>query len=323
MGKTIVNKYVNELDAQQVYADLCEHMSESTGAKIAAADKLNYIVNASYEPKVWTSGAHSFILHWLQQVRNYNELVPLEQRLHNAMLVLMLQKAVKNVPALRIIQTTAEITSGGTGGKVATDDFEHYKAILLSAAVQYDNQFQTRKSQPNQRLVNMTDAYTDDNIDDDYILDIDTPIEDVYEINMAKGKYGRPRFQRQQRESSTWLPIELFKSFTDEQKEMWLEFKKRLLAKKEGSASGGDAQRQVNFADEFRDAAMTEEETTKDEDGGEKQPDTDNEPTTEDTQLLDYVAGREDLDPSDLRAVVWVTYTRERNMADQVKYYVR
>ena len=322
IGKTIVRTHVKTLDAQKVYEELCTHMSKSTGARIAASDTLAYLVNATYDPKTWTSGANSFVLHWLQQARIYNEMVPQERRFHDSALVTLLQKSVKGVPSLRTIQTTAEIASGNSNGKSAADDFEQYKALLLSAATQYDNHFRSKKSQPQDRLINMTDILEDysDAYDE---FDIDTPIQDILEVNMARGKYpsSRNRLQRNPRQQSTWLPVDLFRSFTPDQKAMWLEYKKQLAEQAPGGANGQDRQntREINFADEYQDAV---EEIPSQPPDAETQtdpnPNSDDGIPAEDQRLLAFVAGRESMDPSDIRRIMSTSVTREANVTRYV-----
>ena len=317
-GKDIVREHLVTGDAQKVYADLCHHMSKSTGARITAGQTLAYLVNASFDPKTWTHGAKSFILHWTNQARVYNEMVANERRLHPSVLVTFLQKAVKNVDDLRAVATTAEVASGGSGTTIS-NDFERYKKYLLSAAADYDDVHAPRKSQPGTRLINLTDFDYEDN-DYDSGFTYDTAVQDIIEVNMAKGKYGRPTYRPRGRSqpssNSMYLPTELFSTFTDAQKGLWIEFKNSLRQK--GSDSDG-TRREVNFCDEFQDAQQDADDDQPNEQGidSSDNPGTDAEAnSTTDNTLLAYVAGRQDLEPSDIRRIMSTSVTRKAHITE-------
>ena len=114
-GKDIIRENMTSGDAQKVYKELMDHMSTSTGARITSAQTVAYLVKAVYDLKTWTHEAQSFILHWTNQARINNEMVPVEKRFHPSVLVTLLQKAVKGVEELRSVATTAEVASRGNG----------------------------------------------------------------------------------------------------------------------------------------------------------------------------------------------------------------
>ena len=311
-GKDIIRENMTSGDAQKVYKELMDHMSTSTGARITSAQTVAYLVNAVYDPKTWTHGAQSFILHWTNQARIYNEMVSTEKRFHPSVLVTLLQKAVKGVEELRSVATTAEVASGGNGTSIS-DDMERYKRFLLAAAAEYDDAHKPRKTS---RLVNVTE-YDPFETDDVSVFDYDTPIQDIIEVNMTKGKYRPPRFRRQgQQPKGSFLPTDLFRTFTDEQKTLWFEYKKSLRDKIDGNdntSNSSTPQRQVNFADEFQDAKQEHDESEPDP---ERETNESEQLATEDEDnaILAYVAGRQDIEPNDIRRIMSTSVNRSINI---------
>ena len=60
----------------------------------------------------WRGSAHSFMLHWQDQVRKHVALDPQKNKLQDNFLLTMLQNAVNPVEELRIVETQAEQLGG-------------------------------------------------------------------------------------------------------------------------------------------------------------------------------------------------------------------
>ena len=70
-------------DARQVYIDLKAYSLESTKASLESAKLLEYIVGTSIDDGTWKGTAEGFILHWLEQIRKYeNAMHDNVKRLH-------------------------------------------------------------------------------------------------------------------------------------------------------------------------------------------------------------------------------------------------
>ena len=197
-GQRIVRKFLDTADAQSMYAELTDFYSKSVKAEITAQTLLKYIVSADLGPRGnWKGTTKGFVLHWLEQVRQYEDYVGSPGSFPDKMKITMLSNAVRNVPALHQVYTTAESlrTSSGT-----TQTYGQYIALLETAADQYDSSM-TRANGANHgnkpaRRVYQHDMCTTDGYDLDIdVLDLLDPHEDVdlsvLEINNVD--YGTPR----------------------------------------------------------------------------------------------------------------------------------
>ena len=298
MGKTIVQSHATSLDAQQVYKDLCTYMSQSASAEIQSQELFGYIINSRYDPKVWTKGTVQYVMHWRYQVRQYNNNAPTGQQLEPSMLITILHNAIQDIPDLRAVKTTAQIT-GAAGVKT---DFTKYYDLVLAAATHYDEKYQTHKRQPG-RLVNIADSQYDSSIS----LDVDTPPNDILQIYTARGKSQSSPAAQYSQLAKGILPKAFFDSLSDDQRNMWLKLRKTLRdAAESGKPSrpehhDADAGSEV-FVDAPTDPTPDSEPPDKsshDEDNGGKAV------SDADTKLLSLVAAREEgLDAADIRRIM-------------------
>ena len=73
-GKKHLRDYERYYDAQSVYRNLNPFYTESTNAHISTSATLSYITSAKIES--WKGTSEAFILHWQDQVRVHETLVP-------------------------------------------------------------------------------------------------------------------------------------------------------------------------------------------------------------------------------------------------------
>ena len=76
IGKSIVRKYATTGNAQKVFRDLSDYYEKSTKAAMDSGELLTYITSAKFNDGNWKGTAHGFILHWQDQVRKYESLIP-------------------------------------------------------------------------------------------------------------------------------------------------------------------------------------------------------------------------------------------------------
>jgi hypothetical protein len=67
-----VNNHENTWDAQTIYADLKLHTMQSA-AHISGDSLLTYVTSACF-PGKWQGTAYAFVLHWKEQVSQYEKL---------------------------------------------------------------------------------------------------------------------------------------------------------------------------------------------------------------------------------------------------------
>ena len=327
-GRDIVYRYYEQNNARGMYQDLLAHFTQSTIASINASEVMKYLVTSRYD-KTWPSGTKAYILHWTNQARIYNELVDVTKRIPNSMLIQLLQQAVMTVPELRNVQTNSELLAAGGKTNSILDDYQKYRAILLSAATRYDEAHK-KSSFGSRRQVMYTGiedyeefADCEESTDD---FDIDTPI---IEVNMARSRLQRPNMIKQRAQNTAIrLPDDLFRTFSDDQKALWIDFKRSLVTKSNTTESyqgrnntnrlPNRQSRSVNFTDQ--DQTVDQDATAEAQDGDDRESnERDGEeeqvedPSDTDRQLLAYIAGRETMAPHDLRRVMSNSLNRHIN----------
>ena len=137
-GKSIVRVHETDYDAQKVYKAILDYSSSSTRALLESGDLLSYITQTRLGDGSWKNGTHKFILHWEEQVRQYEKLVPVTDHFSESIKLQMLQNAVYNIPDLRQVKVQADQLATQTGRRLT---YAEYVALLSSAAAQYDKQF--------------------------------------------------------------------------------------------------------------------------------------------------------------------------------------
>jgi len=170
-GKAIVRKHEANFNAQLVYGEIKDHCSKSIKASLQSGTLLKYITTAKAGDGTWKSGFAAFILHWEEQVRQYQSLVP-GGTIHFAdpIKLQILQNAVSDVPRLAMVKQQADQISS-SNGKVLT--YDEYVALLYACAQQIDAQSKVDKPRRN---VFVSDTMT---TQDDGMYSIDTPVNTI------------------------------------------------------------------------------------------------------------------------------------------------
>lgn len=286
-------------------------MVKSTSSDVNADDILTHLCTTVYDPKIWTSGAKKFVIHWDNQARVYNDPVKPEEEMKGPMKTRLLQRAVKGIPELRTIETTAKQVL--TGGTTSTgDSYLAYLALLQGAAQAYD---QTHNGRPSKVLtchsqlheVNHRYDLTDDRDDQSPNSDFDINT-DIREINLARSRSsGIPKLKRretykQDHQGRPYLQGDLFCSLTEEQKEMWETWTARLKEEaNEAKSSLPSNKRALQMHEVATPSTSTEPSDSPKDDSA-------TDAATEDNKIMSFLGGtREELDPSDIRSVLSTT----------------
>ena len=80
MGKTIVRKHLDDMNAQQVWEEFATHMTTSSKGK-AEKRRLHTYVTTTVLDKSWKGTTEQFILHFNEQFRQLDEVSPPEESL--------------------------------------------------------------------------------------------------------------------------------------------------------------------------------------------------------------------------------------------------
>jgi hypothetical protein len=104
-GKSLVSKFESTRNAQSLYTELLRHAKSSTAAQLSGDTLLTYITGARF-PGNWRGKSHAFVLHWREQVSQYEKLeleeFPPKQKLR------MLQNAVGDVADLSNVKQLSD-----------------------------------------------------------------------------------------------------------------------------------------------------------------------------------------------------------------------
>ena len=191
-GKEIVRKYTDTSDAQKIYAEYYQYCMDSINSRLGAKKYLAYITNSSLGDGKWHGTLHKYIIHWREQARTYNTMVPQAKKMGTEVLLQLLQNAVHPHHELRTVYTTAQLAETN-GGKTLT--FDQYYQLLETAAIAYDKSIEHQKPmKPNRGVYQsehsnqgLRDVYQTEHTGDDYIFsespslmyDIDTTIQEI------------------------------------------------------------------------------------------------------------------------------------------------
>jgi hypothetical protein len=292
-GKSLVSQYEKDHDAQSIYHDLKKHALGSTSAWLSGEALLKYINTARY-PGTWCVTASAFMLHWKEQVKQYETLevedFPPKQKLH------MIQNAIGDVTELAHVKQLADL-GVANGNKALT--YDSYSALLLNACATFDTRHELPGRQ--KRAVYAT-AIAGNEVDEPYdpyddkgykAYLVDTTISEIMvnaaDSNQFSGKSGNGS------QGSGRIPYsEWFKTTKEEQDAVFAKRNQESMAKAGGNlnpcppprrANMHDIEAYVDF-DVIVDYAVSKHEVDfNDSDDGNK--DNDN-----GTELLAYMAGQ-------------------------------
>ena len=110
MGKTIVRKHLDNMNAQRVWEEFATHMTTSSKGKAEKRRQHTYVTTTVLD-KSWKGTTEQFILHFNEQFRQLDAVSPPEESLPFTTRLTLLQTAVHNIPELRMVETMEEFIS--------------------------------------------------------------------------------------------------------------------------------------------------------------------------------------------------------------------
>jgi hypothetical protein len=108
-GKALVREHTIDYEAQKVFKDLSAYSMKSTKATLDSSSILTYITSSRLGDGTWKGDTHSYLLHWQDQVRKYESLIPVKAHFVNEQKLTMLKNAVSGIPALRQVHMTKSV----------------------------------------------------------------------------------------------------------------------------------------------------------------------------------------------------------------------
>ena len=145
MGKTIVRKHIDNMNAQQVWEEFATHMATSSKGK-AEKHGLHTYVTTTVLDRSWKGPAEQFILHFNEQFRQLDEVSPPEESLPYTTRLMLLQAAVHNIHELRMVETMEEFINLSSSTPGPTMGYDNYLTLLQNACIRYDSNLKSRPS---------------------------------------------------------------------------------------------------------------------------------------------------------------------------------
>ena len=145
MGKTIVRKEFDNMNAQRVWEEFATHMTTSSKGK-AEIRTLHTYVNTTVLDKSWKGTTEQFILHFNEQLRQLDEVSPPEESLPYTTRLTLLQTTVHNIPELRMAETMEEFISLSSSTPGPTMGYDNYLTPLQNPWIRYDSNQTSRPS---------------------------------------------------------------------------------------------------------------------------------------------------------------------------------
>ena len=190
MGKTIVRKQLDNMNAQQVWEEFSTHMTTSSKGKAEKCTLHTYVTTTVLD-KSWWGTTDQFILHFNEQFRQLDEVSPTEESLPYTTRLTLLQTAVHNIPELRMVETMEEFIGLSSTTPRPTLGYDDYLTLLQNACIRYDSNQKSRPS-PASRAAYQHDLSPDHH---DYLHPqdysssgttyggIDMPAEEFYQVH--------------------------------------------------------------------------------------------------------------------------------------------
>jgi hypothetical protein len=132
-AKAIVNKHKSDRDVRQTWKEICDKYESSMSSTLRASKLSAYISGTRLDQINWRGSQATFILHYQEQTRLYNEIS--EDPYSDRQLINFLQVCVSGVPNLSQVYTLHLQTIRSAGLSVSWSFAEYVEALLQQAAV--------------------------------------------------------------------------------------------------------------------------------------------------------------------------------------------
>ena len=192
MGKTIVRKHLDNMNAQPVWEEFATHMTTSSKGQ-AEKHRLHTYVATTVLDKSWKGTTEQFILNFNKQFRQLDEVSPPEESLPYTTRLTLLQTAVHNILELRMEETMAEFIGLSSSTPGPTMGYDNYLPLLQNTCIRYDSNLKARPT-PTSRATYQQEL-SHDQPDNPYPQDynysstgttyggIDMPAEEFYQVH--------------------------------------------------------------------------------------------------------------------------------------------
>lgn len=205
MGKHFVRQHESTRDAQAVWRDYMNYMRSSTRADIEIEGLMTTLTSLRISPTTKMT-AQQFILDWLDKLRIYEDLTPMNAHFPDIMKKAMLQNALNGLKDFQDVKTSEQMEVAKGQGPMT---YQAYVALVQQVAAAYDIKMgsQSRPSTDAPRRVNvveMDDYDIQDNFHYEYDQEDDAPeYFGSFSVNAAQSQ-NRGRGKRPSLPKAVW-----------------------------------------------------------------------------------------------------------------------
>ena len=180
-------QHEGDYNAHTIHKEFLAHISASTESSVVSSTILMYITPAKFGIDAWNGLSESFILHWRNQVSEYEKLVDITDRFSNTIKRSMLENAVDQLAKLRDFKTTATQLQVSNGTIIS---YDRYISLLYRSTQSSDTQFTTSinfKGQKRTEYQHETTSYENNkNYEHHVDINIEYLIIKFTDLNLAK-----------------------------------------------------------------------------------------------------------------------------------------
>ena len=174
-GRTFVREHAQDVNAQMVYTKLLKHHRDSPTSKLEVTSLQKSLITLTLDETSWKGTITGFILHWREQMRKLEELLPIRDHYSDGFRKNLLENAVSSISELRAVSS---VETNGIAVGHAELTYSQYTALISAAATTLDHARLGKDRRPTpKRIVNYLDFHPEEHFTDQ---------ETDYSINYTK-----------------------------------------------------------------------------------------------------------------------------------------
>ena len=135
-GRALVREHEHDKEAQQILYELHQQHTDSELSRAEVLWLTTYVPNLKLTDN-WRGTTTQFLLHFKEQLRLLDSLVPLDEQLPDSTRMVFLQRAVKGVPDLRRVRILDGVMTAKSGS-FTTITYEGYYKLLQDSSFHHD-----------------------------------------------------------------------------------------------------------------------------------------------------------------------------------------
>ena len=135
-GRALVREHEHDKDAQQILYKLHQHYTDSELSRAEVLRLTTYVANLKLTDN-WRGTTTQFLLHFKEQLRLLDSLVPMDEQLPDSTRMAFLQRVVEGVPDIRRVRIHEHVMTAKSAS-ITTITYEGYYKLLQDASFHHD-----------------------------------------------------------------------------------------------------------------------------------------------------------------------------------------